>query len=111
MISYVKSDRVIGLYADEGATIEGAHMSKQQGIVDEVLTLMGGMVAPDGGRVVLADYRPEPSHLEVSYYRGTNDECSTCVLDSESLQAFIDEGLSTRGLPTEVVVRDIPPAR
>jgi len=67
-------------------------------VVDEVLGLLEPMVAPDGGSLRVAEFAPERSALVVDYARGVNDACATCVIDGESLKAFIDEGLQTRGL-------------
>ncbi|MGW2824279.1 NifU family protein [Streptomyces sp. NPDC001443] len=82
-------------------------MPQAQDVVQEVLTLLEPMVAPDGGTIRLAEFAPEQSRLTVDYSRGHNDACSTCVLDGESLKAFIEEGLETRGIRlTEVTVRE-----
>jgi len=80
-------------------------------VINEVLGLLEPMVAPDGGSIRLAGFAPENSSLTVDYLRGSNDACSTCVLDGESLKAFIEEGLQTRGVQlTEVIVSESTPA-
>ncbi|MEU4657433.1 hypothetical protein AB0G32_26420 [Streptomyces sp. NPDC023723] len=86
-------------------------MTQVQDVVREVLTLLEPMVEPDGGSIRLAEFSPEQSRLTVDYSRGTNDACSTCVLDGDSLKAFIEEGLQTRGIQlTEITVREPHPA-
>ncbi|MEV1025196.1 hypothetical protein [Streptomyces sp. NPDC050264] len=81
-------------------------MTQSEDTIREVLSLLEPMVEPDGGSIRLAEYSAEPSRLVVDYARGTNDACSTCVLDADSLKAFIEEGLQTRGVPVdEVTVR------
>ncbi|MCX4815225.1 NifU family protein [Streptomyces sp. NBC_01239] len=82
-------------------------MPQAQDVVREVLTLLEPMVAPDGGSIRLTEFAPEQSRLTVDYVRGHNDACSTCVLDGESLKAFIQEGLQTRGIElSDVTVRE-----
>ncbi|MFJ9710302.1 NifU family protein [Streptomyces sp. NPDC101234] len=82
-------------------------MPRAQEVVQEVLALLEPMVAPDGGSIRLAEFAPEQSRLTVDYSRGHNDACSTCVLDGDSLKAFIEEGLQTRGIElSEVTVRE-----
>ena len=82
-------------------------MGQEITVITEVLELMTSMVAADGGRVELADWSPERSRLEVDYAKGVNEACMTCVLDADSMKAFIKDGLTTRGLDvTEVVVRE-----
>ncbi|MFF3567587.1 NifU family protein [Nocardia jiangxiensis] len=80
-------------------------------VIREVIGLLEPMVAPDGGSIRLAEFAAEKSRLTVDYLRGSNDACSTCVLDGESLKAFIEEGLQTRGIQlTEVIVSESTPA-
>ncbi|MFJ9563918.1 NifU family protein [Streptomyces fuscichromogenes] len=82
-------------------------MPQAREVVQEVLALLEPMVAPDGGSIRLAEFAPEQSRLTVDYSRGRNDACSTCVLDGDSLKAFIEEGLQTRGIAlAEVTVRE-----
>ncbi|MGW4911100.1 NifU family protein [Streptomyces sp. NPDC004270] len=82
-------------------------MPQAQDVVNEVLELLEPIVAPDGGSIRLAEFAPEQSRLTVDYSRGHNDACATCVLDGESLKAFIEEGLQTRGIElAEVTVRE-----
>ncbi|MEV7388200.1 MULTISPECIES: hypothetical protein [unclassified Streptomyces] len=82
-------------------------MPRAQEVVQEVLALLEPMVAPDGGSIRLAEFAPEQSRLTVDYSRGHNDVCSTCVLDGDSLKAFIEEGLQTRGIElSQVTVRE-----
>jgi len=82
-------------------------MPQAQDVVQEVLTLLEPMVAPDGGSIRLAEFSPDQSRLTVDYSRGSNDVCATCVLDADSLKAFIEEGLQTRGIElAEVTVRE-----
>jgi Fe-S cluster biogenesis protein NfuA len=84
-------------------------MAHTDDVIHEVLTLLEPMVAPDGGTIRLAEFDGAGSRLAVDYLRGTNDACSTCVLDGESLKAFIEEGLATRGVNlAEITVREEP---
>lgn len=73
-------------------------MTQPDEVIREVLGLLEPMVAPDGGSLRLAEFLPEQSRLTVDYSRGVNEACATCVIDGESLKAFIDEGLQTRGV-------------
>ncbi len=82
-------------------------MAHTDDVIREVLNLLEPMVAPDGGSIRLAEFSDSESRLAVDYLRGSNDACSTCVLDGESLKAFIEEGLQTRGVElTEVTVHE-----
>lgn len=86
-------------------------MTNTDSVISEVLTLLEPMVASDGGSIRMNDYSAEKSRLAVDYLRGTNDACSSCVLDGESLKAFIDEGLRTRGIElSEITVSEIAPS-
>lgn len=67
-------------------------------VIDEVLSLLAPMLEPDGGSLRIAEYSEEESRLVVDYLRGSSEACSMCVLDGESLGAFIEEGLQTRGV-------------
>lgn len=83
-------------------------MTRTNDVIREVLTLLGPMVEPDGGSLHVAEFSDADSRLAVDYLRGSNDACSTCVLDGESLKAFIEEGLQTRGVElSEVTVREM----
>lgn len=82
-------------------------MTQPTEVITEVLGLLEPMVASDGGSLRMAGFAPERSALVVDYARGANDACATCVLDAESLEAFIDEGLQARGLHlTDITVQE-----
>jgi Fe-S cluster biogenesis protein NfuA len=84
-----------------------ADMPCTDDVIREVLTLLESMVEPDGGSVRLAGFSDEDSRLAVDYLRGSNDACARCVLDGESLKAFIEDGLETRGVQlSEITVRE-----
>lgn len=67
-------------------------------VINEVLALLEPMVANDGGSLRIATFSESDSRLAVDYDKGVNDACATCVIDAESLQAFIDEGIRARGI-------------
>lgn len=67
-------------------------------IINEVLSLLEPMVADDGGSLRIAAFSEADSRLAVDYDKGVNEACTACVLDAESLQAFIDEGIRARGV-------------
>lgn len=67
-------------------------------VINEVLALLEPMVGGDGGSLRIATFSEEDSRLAVDYAKGVNDACATCVIDAESLQAFIDEGIRARGV-------------
>lgn len=73
-------------------------MSAATAVINEVLTLLEPMVASDGGSLRIAEFSEEDSRLAVAYNKGANGACATCVIDAESLQAFIDEGIRARGI-------------
>ena len=73
-------------------------MPRTDDVVREVLSLLGPMVEADGGSISLDELSDDESRLDVHYARGFNDACSTCVIDGDSLKAFIEEGLQTRGI-------------
>jgi Fe-S cluster biogenesis protein NfuA len=73
-------------------------MSQPTEVIAEVLGLLEPMVASDGGSLRMAEFAPERGALVVDYDKGRNDACAACVIDSDSLKAFIDEGLQSRGL-------------
>ena len=79
---------------------------RQAAIVDQVVGLMGRLVAGDGGSLRVRSFEPEASRLDIEYHQGVNGHCATCVLDDESLQGFIEEALEKRGLRiAEITVR------
>lgn len=67
-------------------------------VINEVLALLEPMVASDGGSLRIATFSESDSRLDVDYDKGVNDACATCVIDADSLQAFIDEGIRARGV-------------
>lgn len=67
-------------------------------VINEVLALLEPMVASDGGSLRIATFSESDSRLAVDYNKGVNDACATCVIDADSLQAFIDEGIRARGV-------------
>ncbi|MFT4230257.1 MAG: NifU family protein [Microbacterium sp.] len=67
-------------------------------VIEEVLSLLGPMVATDGGSMRIAEYSESESRLVVDYTMGTNDACAACVIDPESLKAFVEEGIRARGV-------------
>ena len=73
-------------------------MAQPDEVIREVLGLLEPMVVQDGGSLRVGEFSPERSTLIVDYARGVNDACASCVIDGESLKAFIDEGLRTRGV-------------
>jgi Fe-S cluster biogenesis protein NfuA len=73
-------------------------MAQPDQVISEVLGLLEPMVTQDGGSLKVAEFSAERSTLIVDYAKGVNDACASCVIDGESLKAFIDEGLQTRGL-------------
>lgn len=84
-------------------------MAQPVEVINEVLGLLEPMVAPDGGSLRVGEFSPEQSRLTVDYSRGVNDVCATCVIDGDSLRAFIEEGLQIRGLHlSEVTVNESP---
>lgn len=86
-------------------------MTQTNDIIREVLTLLEPMVQPDGGSIRIGDFSEEKSQLTVDYSRGVNDACATCVLDADSLKAFIDEGLQTRGVSlADITISEAEPA-
>jgi Fe-S cluster biogenesis protein NfuA len=77
-------------------------------VINEVLALLEPMVASDGGSLRIATFSEEDSRLAVDYDKGVNDACATCVIDAESLQVFIDEGIRARGVEI-VEIRVVEP--
>lgn len=77
-------------------------------VINEVLALLEPMVASDGGSLRIATFSEEDARLAVDYDKGVNEACATCVIDAESLQAFIDEGIRARGI-TLAEIRVIEP--
>ena len=73
-------------------------MTQAREVITEVLELLEPMVASDGGSLRIGDFAADESRLTVDYSKGVNDACAACVIDSDSLKAFIDEGLQTRGV-------------
>ena len=73
-------------------------MAQPDEVISEVLGLLEPMVVQDGGSLRVAEFSAGTSTLIVDYAKGHNDACESCVIDGESLKAFIDEGLQTRGL-------------
>lgn len=73
-------------------------MAEPLEVIREVLGLLEPMVAPDGGSLRVGEFAPAEATLIVDYARGVNDACATCVIDGESLKAFIEESLQTRGV-------------
>ena len=73
-------------------------MAQPDEVVSEVLGLLEPMVIQDGGSLRVADFSAERSTLVVDYAKGYNEACESCVIDGESLKAFIDEGLQSRGV-------------
>lgn len=72
-------------------------------IIEEVLSQLSLMVATDGGSMRIAEFSEDESKLVVDYSKGVNEACATCVIDSESLQAFIEEGVRSRGVSIDEV--------
>jgi Fe-S cluster biogenesis protein NfuA len=79
-------------------------MSQPTEVIAEVLGLLEPMVASDGGSLRMAEFAAERKALVVDYDKGQNDACAACVIDSDSLKAFIDEGLQSRGLHLDDIV-------
>lgn len=73
-------------------------------VIREVLGLLEPMVVQDGGSLRIGEFSPERSTLVVDHVRGVNDACATCVIDSDSLRAFIDEGLQARGVRLDEII-------
>lgn len=73
-------------------------MAQPNEVISEVLGLLEPMVVQDGGSLRVAEFSAERSALIVDYARGFNEACESCVIDGESLKAFIEEGLQVRGL-------------
>lgn len=87
-------------------------MTQPDEIVREVLALLEPMVVSDGGSLRVGELDEGASRLVVDLARSTGDDaCSTCVIDAESLKAFIDEGLQTRGVAlADITVRESTPS-
>lgn len=82
-------------------------MTQPTDVITEVLGLLEPMVASDGGSLRMAEFAPDSATLVVDYARGVNDACATCVIDNDSLKAFIDEGLQSRGLHlTDITIKE-----
>jgi Fe-S cluster biogenesis protein NfuA len=78
-------------------------MAQPDEVISEVLGLLEPMVVQDGGSLRVAEFSAERSVLVVDYARGVNEACESCVIDGESLKAFIDEGLRTRGVQLDEI--------
>lgn len=86
-------------------------MGEPTEVITEVLGLLEPMVASDGGALRIAEFVSESSTLVVDYDKGENDACAACVIDGESLKAFIDEGLQSRGLHlADITVKESAPS-
>lgn len=91
-------------------------MAQPGEVISEVLGLLEPMVVQDGGSLRVAEFSPERSTLIVDYARGVNEACGvneasgSCVIDGESLKAFIDEGLQTRGVHLSEITVNEPAA-
>jgi Fe-S cluster biogenesis protein NfuA len=72
-------------------------------VIHEVLQTMGEVVRSDGGEVSLNSYDPEAGRVVFSYRQAVNDDCSTCAIDADMLQAFLQEALRSHGLEDEEV--------
>lgn len=73
-------------------------MARPNEVISEVLGLLEPMVTQDGGSLRVAEFSAERPVLVVDYVKGVNEACESCIIDGESLKAFIDEGLQTRGV-------------
>lgn len=73
-------------------------MAMTQAVIQEVLDMLEAMVATDGGSIRIAKFVEADSRLVIDYAKGVNDACATCVIDAESLRAFVVEGVSARGI-------------
>jgi Fe-S cluster biogenesis protein NfuA len=71
--------------------------------IDEVLALFSGIVAKDGGEPTLRSYDRERRMVDTLYREGTNEECPTCVITPESMEAFLLDALRARGVEVDVV--------
>lgn len=72
--------------------------------VDEVIERINGIVAPDGGRVVLLGSDASEAVVRVRYDMAVNDSCSTCTITPEMLEQFLLESLETHGVQVNRVV-------
>lgn len=80
-------------------------------VIEEVLALLGPMVATDGGSMRIGEFSEGESRLVVDYTQGVNEACATCVIDAESLKAFVEEGIRSRGVEVaDVQIRETAPA-
>jgi len=73
-------------------------MARPDEVISEVLGLLEPMVTQDGGSLRVAEFSAARSALVIDYVKGVNEACESCIIDGESLKAFIDEGLRTRGV-------------
>jgi Fe-S cluster biogenesis protein NfuA len=73
-------------------------MTQAHEVITEVLRLLEPMVASDGGALQVAEFSAEAGTLVVDYRKVVNAACATSVIDNDSLQAFIDEGLRARSV-------------
>jgi Fe-S cluster biogenesis protein NfuA len=85
-------------------------MTQPDKVISEVLGLLEPMVTQDGGSLTVAEFSAERSALVVDYIKGVNEACESCIIDGESLKAFIDEGLQTRGVHLSEITVSEPAA-
>jgi len=81
-------------------------------VINEVLDSLSALVATDGGSMRIGRFDEAGSTLVVDYTKGTNEACAMCVIDSESLAAFVEEGVKARGLDVaHVTIHERPLVR
>ena len=80
-------------------------MSGPSASVDDVIRLMNGMVASDGGELTLDHYDADAQAITVRYAEGVNEECETCAISAEMVKVFLTDSLVAHGVPiTSVTV-------
>lgn len=81
-------------------------MSNSSPEVDNVIELMNGMVAKDGGQIALQSYDAPSGTVTVDYKEGVNEECITCAITPEMVNMFLLESFKSHGVPVnEVIVK------
>jgi Fe-S cluster biogenesis protein NfuA len=65
--------------------------------VEDAVFELNNLVAKDGGSLTLLSHSPASGSAQFQYVMAEGEDCDSCAITPEIMQAFLEESLRVRG--------------
>lgn len=78
--------------------------------LEEAVAELRGLVAKDGGDLTLLNFDPDARSVAVAYRMAEGDDCASCAITPDIMEAFLAEAFRVRGASVSTITLESPQA-